>query len=391
VTIGYVVTALGSGGTEHGVELAAGELVRHGHKVAVIAEHPPHGRLARLEELGATVHGFEAAAPLAEYARILRHAQVEIVHLHVWERTEKLSGLGRAIGVPVLLSYQHVPPPPWRTWGARVFKPWRIPAVLRRHVLLARNIDAHVACCHLAAVGVRGELWPLWQRRVHCVPNGVPVPEQISEGVRGGAPRFLQVGALVERKDPEATLRAFAELSPDCPDAELTFVGDGPLRNSLEISAVRLGRDHRRIRLVGQVDDPRAFYAASNISVLPSQNEGLPYALLEAAGHGLALIATDVGGNREVAVPGRTGLLVPAGDPAALAQAMNALSLNPALRTKMGRNARALVQDRFTIESHVRELLTLYTRLLQRRKPLPPLERGQSKSELSAASSRGMQ
>ena len=371
--IAYVLTALGSGGTEHWVELATGELVRRGHQVVVIGEHPPQSGLARVERLGAVVLAFEVAPALSEYVRVLRRERVDIVHLHVWERTEELSKLGRLVGAPLVLSYHHVPPRPWRTWAARIARPWRASAVMR-HIFSARHVDAHVGCCAASMVGVRGELWPLWQQRVHCIPNSVPLLTQPPLEGMSGPPRFLQVGALVERKNPEATLRAFAELSPSCPDAELTFVGDGLLRTSLEAAALALKRDRRRILFAGQVDDVRPFYDAGNILALPSRNEGLPYSLLEAAAHGLALIATDVGGNREVVVPGRTGILVPAGDQRALCRAMTELALDPELRAKLGRNGRTLVEERLTLGSHIDRLVALYAGLVK--KPglsLPPV------------------
>lgn len=361
--IAYVLTALGLGGTEHWVELAVGGLVRRGHQVVVIGEHRPQSGLAKIERGGAHIMAFDVAPPLSEYVRVLRREGVEIVHLHVWERTAELSRLGRLVGAPLVLSYHHVPPRVWRTWVSRIAKPWRVSALVRQHILSARHVDAHVACCEASAVGVRGELWPLWQQRVHCVTNGVTLPTRTPLEVVGGPPRVLQVGALVARKDPEATLRGFAELVPSCPDAELTFVGDGPLRPRLEAAAEALGRNGCRILFAGQVSDVRPFYEAANMLVLPSKNEGLPYCLLEAAAHGLALIATDVGGSREVAVPGRTGVLVPAGDQRALSRAMSQLALDPDLRVELGRNSRAWMEERFTLERHLDRLLALYTRL----------------------------
>jgi len=194
------------------------------------------------------------------------------------------------------------------------------------------------------------------------VPNAVPLPDPTPGEVIAGPLRLVQVGALVERKDPEATLHAFATIATTHPEAELTFVGDGPLRVRLETTAREVG--HGRVRFAGEVDDVRPFYRGANVLVLPSRREGLPYSLLEAAAHGLALIATRVGGNREVAIPGRNALLVPADDHGALQRAMTKLVLDRGRRSEMGRNGRALVKERFTIERQVDRLLTLYSGLV---------------------------
>jgi glycosyltransferase involved in cell wall biosynthesis len=117
---------------------------------------------------------------------------------------------------------------------------------------------------------------------------------------------------LSEEKDVVAAVRAVAAL----PGVRLAIVGDGPERAAVAAAARELARD--RVDLVGPVADPAPTLAAADVLVLPSRTEGIPAVLIEAGMSGVPVVATDVGGVREVVVPGETGLLVPPADPAAL-------------------------------------------------------------------------
>jgi glycosyltransferase involved in cell wall biosynthesis len=98
----------------------------------------------------------------------------------------------------------------------------------------------------------------------------------------------------------------------------------------------------------GHVDDVAAALAAADIAVLPSEREGLPRFLLEAAAAGLPSIATDVPGNRDVIDHEVTGLLVPPHDPKALYTAITRLASDPALRRRMGAAAREKAEAQFS-------------------------------------------
>ncbi len=110
----------------------------------------------------------------------------------------------------------------------------------------------------------------------------------------------------------------------------------------------------------GHQADVRPVWAAAHVAALPSSGEGLPKALLEAASCGRPLLATDVAGNREVVLPGRTGLRVPYRDVAALADALARFAQDPDARRRMGRDARAMVESAFSEDVVVRETLALY-------------------------------
>lgn len=123
-------------------------------------------------------------------------------------------------------------------------------------------------------------------------------------------------------------------------------------------------RQMEGLSLPGHVSDVRAIWAQAHVAALPSRREGLPKSLLEAAACGRALIATDVPGCREIARPGVDGLLVPADDATALADAIEHLMRDRDLRLLYARNARQIVVDEFSSAHIAKAIVALYARLL---------------------------
>ena len=109
--------------------------------------------------------------------------------------------------------------------------------------------------------------------------------------------------------------------------------------------------------------DRKFVWADAHIAVLPSRREGLPKSLLEAAACARPLVATDMPGCRDIVIPGETGLLVPPGDPSALADALRRLAEDPALRARLGTAARERAAALFGHESVVAATLAVYREL----------------------------
>ena len=118
------------------------------------------------------------------------------------------------------------------------------------------------------------------------------------------------------------------------------------------------------VRLAGERDDVGELLAAADLFVLSSRSEGLPLSILEAMAAGLPVVASDVGGVPELVVDGETGLLVPPGDPHALAAAIDRLLDDPDLRRRLGAAGRLRVSEQFDLESTQRAHLDLYRTLL---------------------------
>jgi glycosyltransferase involved in cell wall biosynthesis len=129
-------------------------------------------------------------------------------------------------------------------------------------------------------------------------------------------------------------------------------------------AAIR-GRATPVVRLAGQVKDVRAILWALDIFVIPSLDEGLGVALLEAMACGLSAIASQVGGIVDAVDDGRTGMLVPPGDAGALAGALAHLSAEAPKRIGMGAAARMRAAERFSMATMARRTVELYRTCLQ--------------------------
>ncbi len=194
---------------------------------------------------------------------------------------------------------------------------------------------------------------------VHCgiVPakhaDSTPVPR-----VENGALRLLCIGRFVEQKGHGILVEALARCVADQPGVSVTFLGDGPMRGDLEAAVAEAGLQDN-VRFAGWVnqDTVRRMLDDSHGLVLPSFAEGLPMVVMEAMASARPVIATRIAGIPELVKDGESGLLVPAGDAAALADAMLALSRLPdgELR-RMGAAARARVIARHDIDAIVRDL-----------------------------------
>jgi L-malate glycosyltransferase len=143
------------------------------------------------------------------------------------------------------------------------------------------------------------------------------------------------------------------------------LVGDGPLRSELEKEAESLGCKDR-IRFVGDRRDIPAILASLDMTVLPSESESLSNVILESMAAGVPVVATEVGGNVELLSDGR-GILVPAADESALAQAIELLADDPAPRAHMGLRAREFAKTNFTLERMRRQHEELYAELLEKK------------------------
>jgi glycosyltransferase involved in cell wall biosynthesis len=204
---------------------------------------------------------------------------------------------------------------------------------------------------------------------VHLIPHGVDLDRfQPTPPPGGEVLRMLAVGRLVEKKGFPVLLQAMGRMLAPC---HLRIVGAGPQRAALEcqIGDLALGD---RVELAGPRthDELPDEYAAADVVVVPSvadatgDRDGLPNVVLEAMSSGRPVVASDIGAVSSAVVDGRTGVLVPPGDAAALAGALEFLVDQPRLRARLGRVARARVERDYelhTCTSRLRHFLeTVY-------------------------------
>jgi L-malate glycosyltransferase len=214
------------------------------------------------------------------------------------------------------------------------------------------------------------------RNRIQVILNGVdaecfrPRPENRSEWrQRLGLPDdgFVigMVARLVPVKNHLGMLRALALLKERGIIATLALAGSGPLGESLMRTAHELNI-HEQVRFLGDVSQVERFLNTLDVFVLNSLSEGMSNTILEAMACGIPVVATAVGSNASLVEEGKTGRLIAVDDAAALALALEKLMREPSLRAAMGKNARARIENHFSIDRMVREYEELYLRKSER-------------------------
>jgi glycosyltransferase involved in cell wall biosynthesis len=213
---------------------------------------------------------------------------------------------------------------------------------LRRARNLALGRARHVVCPS-GFLKQLAEGWGLPPERVTVLPNPAPElpPLPSHEELRGDVPRLAFAGRINRQKALEVTLAALAAQD----GIELVIAGDGPERPALEREARRLGLAGR-VRFAGAIDRAAVLelFRSADASILSSAWENFPHTVVEALAVGTPVIATAVGGVTEVVEDGVNGLLVPAGDPEALAAAIGRYFADDELRDRLRANAARSVE-----------------------------------------------
>ena len=161
-------------------------------------------------------------------------------------------------------------------------------------------------------------------------------------------------------------IAAASAVGREFPGVRFVLAGDGEQRQNYEQHVAQLGVQNNFLFL-GRRDDIPRLLACCDIAVLPSKAEGLPNAVLEYLAAGLPTVASRVGGNAEIVQDGKTGLLVPPGDPSALAEALLRLLRDPGFAGNLGNRGREYVISEFSFRRMIENTEQLYTELLRRR------------------------
>lgn len=201
-----------------------------------------------------------------------------------------------------------------------------------RNAALRRARTIVVPSAFLAGIAAS---WGLDAKRITVLTNPAPPPRDVEpEALPPGT--FVFVGRLTEAKDLPTALRAVELVE----GARLVVVGDGPDRAELE----RLAGDRVELRGALPRDDALRVVAGATAALLSSAWENLPHSAVEALSVGVPVVATAVGGVPEVVHDGENGLLVPPGDPEALAAAMRRMLEEPDLRDRLAAGAKPSVE-----------------------------------------------
>jgi glycosyltransferase involved in cell wall biosynthesis len=366
-----LVNSLGFGGAETMLERMVLSITATGgarYTVCSLEDEGPIG--ARLRRRGIEVIALGArggavravTGGVASVRRLLRERPFDLIHSCLY-RSHCVARLARlGIGRPIpLVSSEHC-----------------VGATRSRLTLLGNRLTAGLSDRIHAVSRAVGDAVVLRDRiaagRVRVVVNGIDPPAPVpgarrrlrrALGIADGELILLTIGRLHREKGADVLLRALPQVAPDGAfPFRAIVVGDGPERGALEAQARRLGLAGS-VFFAGERRRVVPWLQAADLFVLPSREEGLPVAPLEAMALSLPVVATRVGGTPEVVEHGRTGLLVPPDDPAALAEALRRLALDEPARRALGRRGRIRVRGEFTIARMAERILDLYAELLE--------------------------
>jgi glycosyltransferase involved in cell wall biosynthesis len=354
----YTRSANPSGMGRHMLDLVQGLVGRM--DVTVLCRTSPGARWL-FEEVAArgartvALPGPHDAAYPEVISSFLRSHPVDVFHCHAgwgWEDPDGLR-LATAAGVPAILITHHLP--------------FLIHSRAKAQALVGNTRHAHWRIAVSAGLRDTYTARGVSAERFVTVPNGVGTREQApgraaartALGLRPEDLVVVSTGRLTSMKGQCHLVEAAALLQPDFPQLQVAILGEGELRAELEHLVSARGLTGT-VHLPGHRDDARGLLDAADVFALPSRVEGMPLALIEAMEAALPVVATTVIGSTEVVDPGRTGLLVPYGNPGRLAAALAELLGDRGRRALFGEAARQRYLDEFTVDCMVTRTLAVY-------------------------------
>jgi glycosyltransferase involved in cell wall biosynthesis len=338
-------------------------------ELEVVSLHPPSGKsdttIRRLDELGikANFLDIRRISDLRSVQRVadaIRRSRCEVVHAHHLNSSTLVPVAARLAARPSVCTLYSLPQ---QSGGRDALKERLCASAASRSRTLIFVSEA--ALKQFAARYRRRPSWCVLRNGID-VETWSPGPGRLPHQVRipNGAPVVSISGALRATKGHALAIAAWHSVLSRVPEARLLIVGDGPERATLRRQVQRAGLQHRVV-FAGRIDDEGErvnIVRASDIALLPSYGEALPMALIEASACARPVVATDVGGVREVVLDDISGTLVPPGDITAIADAAIGLLLDHDRRARMGQAGRALVEERFDMHSWARQLLGIYAK-----------------------------
>jgi glycosyltransferase involved in cell wall biosynthesis len=304
--------------------------------------------------------------------RFFRHFRPDIVHTH----TAKAGAVGRLAarltGVPIIV----------HTFHGHALHGYFSRPMTSLFLAIERGLARATSRLVTVSDSVKRELEHYGIGRpgqVTVLPLGVDLDPFLACDARAGqfrrelgvddaCPLVGIVARLVPIKRHEDFIAASARVSARVPGTLFLVAGDGERRAELEALAARHGLGER-IRFLGWRGDLDRIYADLDVVVLTSANEGSPVSLIEAMASARPVVATGVGGVPDLVEHGVNGLVVPPRDPAAVAEAINALLADGPRRRAMGEAGRKRVRDAFGVDRLVADVDRLYSELVRRYRP----------------------
>jgi glycosyltransferase involved in cell wall biosynthesis len=292
--------------------------------------------------------------------RVFEANPVDLLHVQIVSNSKAVVA-GRSAGIRKILGTHHLDP------GRTRFHQ------LLPEIITSRGLDHAIAVSLSTQSAWAGRL-AMSAAKLSMIPNGVevdhyrrqraPAAAREALGLPSGPSHVLSVvGRLEEQKGHRYLLDAFAQVLGVVSDAHLVLAGDGTLRGALAQQAERLGIEHR-VHFLGHCRGVQTILDASDVFVLPSLWEAMPFALLEAMASGLPVVATAVAGVPELVVEGETGLLAPPATVDPLRDALLRTLLMPQAGRALGVAGQRRVEEHFSLRHMLRQTQELYRKLL---------------------------
>ena len=365
VRVVHLVEDLGLGGLERVVQALArnAERARYGLEIVCAVRGGPMAAEIESEGTPVRVLGLRSyyAGDVLRAARALKAARADVVHSHGHFAGVLARAAAWWSGIPAVVHHLHT-------------ADGRLAARHRRLERLLARVTDRVLCCSRAVERHAHEDLGLSRELTLTVLNGIEPPPQVTRpealrllGADLTPPLVACVGGLAPHKGQEHLLRAGALLG-DSFAGTLVLVGDGPERPRLEALAAACGMASRVVFL-GARPDVRRLLPAFDLVVVPSvEREGLGLAALEAMDAGRPVVATRVGGLPEAIEDGRTGLLVPPRDAAALGGAIRSVLDRPDAGRSFGEAGRLRIAALFRAREMARRVESVYEEALGERR-----------------------
>ncbi|MEM9585847.1 MAG: glycosyltransferase [Planctomycetota bacterium] len=359
IRVALVIPTLVQGGAEKQLCLLAENLPRDQFEthVFVLTHDGPLGDRLRQHGVSVTVIGKRFKAdPTALWRLVfgLKAFAPDVVHTWIFAANSFGRAAALAARVPRILASERCVDP-WKSW-------W--------HDWIDRCLAKRTECITTNSGGVRDFYAGrgIDPQKFRVIPNGIEplTVERISRdqaalrlGIAADRHWILAVGRLWPQKRYRDLIWAGELLATLREDTTLVIIGDGPQKG--ELLRHRDAVSHpNHVRFAGHRDDVAQLLPHADLFWIGSEYEGQSNAVIEAMQAGVAVIASDIPGNRDLVTDDVTGKLVPTGDPAAIARASESLLQDPASRTRMGLDGQRRIESEFTVKAMVDAHATIY-------------------------------
>ncbi|GGH32214.1 glycosyltransferase [Paenibacillus segetis] len=359
----FLITSFDYAGAESQIMHLCRGLRSRNYELALVSMIQPVAYLDELKELGVEVYSLDMSKgipdprAIARFRRLVIRFQPDVVHSHL-VHANLLARITRLfVRMPLLICTAH-----------NINEGGRLRELLYRLTDPLCELTTNVS---QEAVNRYIDIRVAPKHKIKLVPNGIVVDQfkglidceghvRQELGIRSDEFVWLAVGRLAPVKDYENMITAFSRVLKQHPHSVLLIAGIGPDREALEQLCHTL-QVQQQVKFLGLRRDIASLMSEADAYLMSSKWEGLPMVLLEACASGLPIVATDVGGNKEVVHEGSNGYLAKPNDSQHLSDHMNALmSHSPTALRQMGEWGRNYVDQYFNMDVIIEQWTSIY-------------------------------